>query len=401
LRVLTLSSLFPNRVQPVHGIFVYQRVAQLARRPGNEVHVIAPAPYFPRWLPTRRWKAEAQMPLEERIGGLNVYHPRYPLLPRISMPLHGLLLFLGIRRLAKRLHKQVRFDCIDAHFVYPDGFAAVLLGKMLRLPVVVSARGTDINLYPSFRLIRPMIRWTLRRASGAVAVSASLLNVMLGLGLEAKKGCVIGNGIDPQRFHPVDPLEARAHLGLPERAKIIVSVGALIPRKGFHFLIPSVAEIAPRFPGLRLYILGEGEFRAPLEKLLADYKLQGSVFLPGSKPNEDLRDWFSAADLSCLVSSREGWPNVIQESLACGTPVLATRLWGAPEIIVSDELGLLVAQGKDAISAGLEAALTKNWDRKFIAAHAGKRTWETVAREVEEFLVSRISDFSSVLPGQK
>ncbi|HXX56342.1 MAG TPA: glycosyltransferase, partial [Candidatus Nitrosotalea sp.] len=113
------------------------------------------------------------------------------------------------------------------------------------------------------------------------------------------------------------------------------------------------------------------------------------------------RDWFSAADLSCLVSSREGWPNVIQESLACGTPVLATRLWGAPEIIVSDELGLLVAQEKDAISAGLEAALKKNWDRKFIAAHAGKRTWETVAREVEEFLVSRISDFSSVSPGRK
>ena len=307
------------------------------------------------------------------------------------MPLHGLLIFLGTFRLARRLHKEVHFDCIDAHFIYPDCFAAILLGKLLRLPVIVSARGTDINLYPSFTLIRPMIRWTLRQAAGVVAVSESLRKVILDLGVPANRVRVIGNGIDPERFNPVDPREARANLGLPETGPIVVSVGGLIPRKGFHFLIPAIARIAPRFPGLRLYILGEGEYRSTLEALASECNVRDQVILAGSIPNQQLRFWLSAANVSCLVSSREGWPNVLQESLACGTPVVATRVWGAPEIIVSSELGLLVEQDVPAIATAIESALTKKWKREAIARHAAKRTWEVVAGEVEDFLSSCIT----------
>lgn len=391
MRVLTFTSLFPNREKPLLGIFIFQRMAHFAARPGNLVEVIAPVPYFPRWIRFSRWKKEGQIPEEEKIGNLTVHHPRYLLVPKISMPFHGLLMFLGTLLTARRLHREKKFDCIDAHFVYPDGFAALLLGRCLKIPVIISARGSDINFYPSFRLIRPVIRWTLARANGLVAVSASLRDVMLGLGAPADRIRVIGNGIDTSRFAPADAREARAQLKLPASGRIIVSVGALIPLKGFQFLIPAFAQMASGFSDARLFILGEGGYRSELEALIQKYKVQDRVTLQGSVPNEQLRFWFSAASVSCLVSSREGWANVLLESMACGTPVVATRVWGAPEVITSPEFGTLVQQNVDDISAALEAALSKDWNRSLIAEHAAKRTWQVVAAELEEFLSARIS----------
>jgi teichuronic acid biosynthesis glycosyltransferase TuaC len=386
VRILAYTSLFPNSQKPVQGIFIFQRLANLARRPGNEVRVLAPVPYFPKWLRLTKWQAEGQVLRQETFEDLTVCHPRYPLLPKISMPFQGLLMFLGSYLTARKMKREMQFECIDAHFVYPDGFAAVLLGKLLEVPVVVSARGTDINLYPTFKLIRPLIRWTLRHADGVIAVSVSLQSVMTKLGISADHIRVIGNGIDLSRFHPVDPAEARTRLGLPQIGQAIVSVGGLIPRKGFHLLIPAVAMIAPRFPELQLYILGEGEYRPKLEALARECGVTERVHFRGRVPNELLRFWFSAAEVSCLASSREGWANVLQESLACGTPVVATRVWGAPEIIVSPDLGLLVERDTHAIAATLEQALTKQWDRLAIARHASQRTWQIVANEVEDYL---------------
>jgi teichuronic acid biosynthesis glycosyltransferase TuaC len=394
LRVLTLTGLFPNSEKPLQGVFIFQRVAHLAKRVGNHVEVVSPVPYFPRWLPSTRWRKEGQIPSQEKIGNLTVHHPRYLLLPKISMPFHGLLMFLGCLRLAVRLHREMKFDCIDAHFVYPDGFCAVLLGRILKLPVIVSARGSDINLYPSFRLIRPLIRWTMRHSAGLVAVSAALRNVMLELGAHPDRTLVIGNGIDLVRFSPVAPAEARSHLGLPGSGGIILSVGALIPSKGFQYLIPAFAQLASRFPNHHLYILGEGHYRSRLLEIIRECNLESQVTLVGSVPNEQLRYWFSAAKVGCLVSSREGWPNVLQESMACGTPVLATRVWGSPEIVVSEELGLLVEQDVQKIAVALESAVTRDWDRKHISQEAAKRTWQVVAAEVEQFLSISVARWS-------
>jgi teichuronic acid biosynthesis glycosyltransferase TuaC len=390
LRILTFTGLYPNKVNPVQGIFIHQRVKHLARRSGNSVEVIAPVPYFPSWLPVPRWQQFSQIPNEEMIEGVRIHHPRYPFFPGISMPAHGTLMYLASLSLARRLHGEKQFGCIDAHFVYPDGFAAVHLGRKLRLPVVVSARGTDINLYSSFRLIRSMLRWTLTHAAGVIAVSTDLKNKMAALGIPETKIQVISNGVDTERFQPCDAKSARKQLGLPEEGFIVVSVGSLIESKGHHLLIGAVAELARSFPKLRLYILGDGVYRSRLDKLVREKKLQNSVFLSGTRPNEELNLWFSAADLSCLLSSREGWPNVVSEALACGTPVLATRTGGIPEIISSPELGMFVERNVQSIAVGLERALTKPWNREEIARHSRSRSWDTVAAEVEAFLESRI-----------
>jgi|SRR5580704_2732856 teichuronic acid biosynthesis glycosyltransferase TuaC len=399
MRILTFTSLFPNAVQPWHGIFVYQRVAHLARRPGNMVTVVAPVPYLPSWIPFRRWREAGDIPRREKFGDLDVYHPRYFLLPKISMPFHGQLIFEGSVPLVRQLHEQLKFDCIDAHYVYPDGFAALLLGRRLGIPVIVSARGTDITLFPSFRRIKPKIQWTLEHAAGAIGVCEALKNSMLELGSPAESTRAIGNGVDPARFAPVDRRAARRKLDISEDAEVAVVVGNLVPVKGHQLLIAAIARLVDRHPKIKLYIVGEGSLRANLEMQAVQEGLQERIVFVGRKPNEELKDWYSAADVSCLASSREGWANVLLESLACGTPVVATRVWGAPEVITSPELGILVEQTVESISEGLDAALRKEWNREALVRYAALRTWDVVAEEVEDFFGDRVGAGRRVTSG--
>ncbi len=400
MKILTFTSLFPNAIRPEFGVFVYQRVAAVARRSSNEVEVIAPVPYFPTWIPVERWRNFTKIPKSETVGSLSVAHPRYPLLPGV-MPLHGWLIFLGCLLESRRLHRKHNFDCIDAHYIYPDGFAAILLGKVLGIPVLLSARGTDINVFPKFRLIRPMIQWSLRRAAGVVAVSEALKKLMVELGAPPDKIKVIANGIDAGRFHAMPQAAARQALGIPQNAKVIMSVGALIPAKSHEMLIRAVALLRGGDAKPRLYIAGEGQLRESLTTLIKELHLEEQAFLVGRQPNERLNLWFSAAEISCLASLREGMPNVVLESLACGTPVVATRVGGAPEVLVSDELGLLVEPNTNAIAEGLERALRTQWDRDFIARETQARTWDVVAGEVEAYFADRCEVFHSETSGIK
>ena len=438
LRILTFASLFPNSADPDHGIFVYQRSAHLAKRPGNEVEVVAPIPYLPRWVKTRRWQTMASLPRQETIQTLTVHHPRYFLLPKISMPFHALSMFLGCLPGIRRINRRKKIDCIDAHFVYPDGLVAVLLGKLLRIPVIVSARGTDINVYPSFYLIRPMICWTLRRASALIAVSAALKTAIAALGTDENKIRVVSNGVDSERFQNSKQEEARRQLNLPLEGRLILSVGALIPSKGHQLLVRAFSRIAAELGDVRLCILGEGPYRSELQQLITKLCLNGmrngvcaatglggndvdrhdalrrfsiqlggeavrigqalgfvlekigQVQLLGKRHNEELPLWYNAADISCLASAREGWPNVVTESLACGTPVVATRVGGIPEILHSAELGLLTEQAEESLAGSLQQALARKWDRVEISRVTRERTWETVASELEQVFAEQI-----------
>jgi len=296
-------------------------------------------------------------------------------------------MFLGCIFSVLRLRKEIGFVCIDAHFVYPDGFAAVLLGKLLHVPVICSVRGTDITLYPSFALVRPQIRWAVKQATGIIAVSNSLKQSLVKLGIPAEKIRVIGNGVDLERFGPMDRAAARRELGLAENEPMLVSVASLQPHKGHQFLISALSEIRNQFPTLKLYILGEGPFRKKLERLITEENLERYVFLKGNRPNEELKLWYNSAEISCLVSSREGWPNVLLESIGCGTPVLATNVGGVPEVITSSELGMIVEQTTTSIKEGLEKALQRTWDRDALVRYAQKRTWDNVAEEMETYFL--------------
>lgn len=382
MKVLVFTSAYPNNIWPNHGVFVKERMSHLARLNGCKVKVIAPVPYFPPVKIGSRWLF-SQVSRREIIEGVEVYHPRYFMIPKVGMTLYGLMMFLSVFQIAKRVQKEFDFDVISAHTVYPDGFAGVLLGRFLKKPVVVSARGSDINLLTTFPLVRRLLRYTLCRADGVISVCQALKETMIGLETPGEKITVIPNGVDSDKFRPFPKEEARKRLDLPNK-RIILSVGELIPRKGFDLLVKALKILLDEHHEKDLYlvIVGEGKFRGELERLVASLHLSDHVRLAGVVPHRELYLWYNAADLFCLASNREGWPNVVMESLACGTPVVATDVWGVPEIIRSEKLGLLTKRNEREIAEKIAAALKKTWQSDEIVQYARGHSWDRVARAV-------------------
>lgn len=394
MNVLVFTSLYPNNVWPQHGVFVKERMTTFARIEGCSVKVVAPVPYFPPIKMSHRSRF-SQIMRREVIEGLEVYHPRYFMVPKVSMAFHGLLMFLSALPCVKKLQRDFAFDIIDAHYVYPDGLAAVLLGNFFRKPVVVSARGSDINLFAKFPLIRGFLQYTLNRTDRIVAVCQALKEAMIQLRIPEEKITVIPNGVDIKKFHPFSKEEARRKLQLPLNKRILLSVGGLIPRKGFDLLIKALKLLFEEWHERDLYlvIVGEGSSRRALEQLIDALGLREHVYLAGAIPHQELYFWYSAADLFCLASSREGWPNVVLEALASGTPVVATDIWGIPEIICSDTLGILTKRSERDLAAGIAVALQKSWRSEAIVQYAREQTWERVASSV-------LDTFQTVLAAQ-
>jgi glycosyltransferase involved in cell wall biosynthesis len=377
LRVLIYTSLFPNSVHPLRGNFIMERIRHL--QPLADLSVVAPVPYFPLLNIHSRWQEFSKIPRSENIDGLELTHPRYIVLPKTGMLTHGFSMFLGsIRQVASKLRHET-FDLIDAHYVYPDGFAAMMLGSYLRKPVVVSARGSDINVFPKFHTIRPLIRQVLIRADAVIAVSTSLKETMVGLGCPANKIAVIGNGVDSAKFRPSPKAEMRRFLQLPDDRPILLSVGKLTENKGFHVLIDAVAQLRLRRPDVLLVIVGEGPYRSKLELQIQRLGVAHNVRLVGEKAHEDLSAWYCAADLFCLASRSEGCPNVVMEAMACGRPIVATRSAAGS---VPPSFGIVVERTHDDFQRNLDEALSRNWDQQAIVAYARSCGWDKVAHLV-------------------
>jgi glycosyltransferase involved in cell wall biosynthesis len=389
MNILVFTSLWPNSEQPNLGIFVKNRIAALAQLDGVKIRVVAPVPYFPRQLQTSfvpaHWRRTALISDREIVAGIETFHPRHLVTPKIGMTFYSSWMARGAGELIQRLDGEQPIDLIDAHYVYPDGHAAVLLGERLKVPVFITARGTDINLFSRMPLIRPMVRGALIRAKGVIAVSHALKERILELGIEPEIVAVIPNGIDRSIFHPGNKAEARDRLKLDAESKIVITVGALVPLKGIDRLIDAVALMDNR--QVKLYIIGEGPERASLESRINTHHLSDRIFLVGSQPQSELAHWYSAADLFCLASNREGCPNVVIEAMACGTPVVASDVGGVRELVAKPAYGRIVAlQTPERFADEIEIALRSNWDRDEIAAYGGANSWNDVAREVREFM---------------
>lgn len=385
MHILTLTSLFPNPVQPLHGIFVRNRMENFTRTYGHEWSVVAPVIYYPKLpFPTvREYDIQARVPGREERPGYSVEHPRYLVTPKVGMRFYGNWLLRGARATVRRIHARRRIDVIDGHYVYPDGVAAVELGRELGVPVILSARGTDLNLFPRFPAVRKRIAATLSACDHLICVCTDLKNVALELGIRPEKVSVIGNGVDIERFRRMDRAAARASLGLGEVRTLILAVGHMTERKGFHVLVEALSRMRAR-EGVSLAVAGDGPQMGELRALAARLGVEGRVIFPGAVRNEDLPAWYSAADIFTLASSREGWPNVVCEAQAVGLPVVATSVWGIPEIVSSAELGILVKErSPEAFASALDRALEQAWDRDAIMAKGRSRTWENVSQALQ------------------
>ena len=298
------------------------------------------------------------------------------------MTLAPLTMYASLRRFVRRMIRDgYDFDLIDAHYFYPDGVAAMMLGKYLSKPVVITARGTDLNLIPSYALPRRQIIWAAQHAQGMITVCQALKDILVGMGVPDSKVRTLRNGVDLERFHPTDRDQCRAELNVSGR--VLLSVGHLISRKGHDLVIRAM----PSLPEFSLLVAGDGPERHRLEALAAELGVAGRVRFLGSVAPADMTRLYNAGDALILASSREGWANVLLEAMACGTPVVASNVWGTPEVVAAPAAGRLMHErSPEGVAQGVRALFDSLPDRTDTRAYAEDFGWDPTTRgQIELF----------------
>lgn len=393
MKILTFTTLFPNNIYPNHAIFVNERIKHMKKE--MDIRVIAPVPYFPPINISKKWYSYSQVtPFERTENGTQVHHPRYYTIPKFFMSLYGHFLYYCSISYLMTTKRFYDFQLIDAHYAYPDGYAAVRLGKYFKVPVTVTVRGTDINLFPSFPRIKKRIIYTLTHATKIISVSQALKDKIVELGIPESKVEVIRNGVDATNFHSISEKKNILNNTFypPTNKKIILSVGNIIETKGFQILIKALRKI--KSDSLRevpfLIIVGDGPYRKTLEELIATLNLENDVYFTGSISHSEMVDWYNLCDLFCLASYREGIPNVILEAFACGKPVVASSVGGIPEII-TDDCGLLAHKlSADIFTEKITYALDKEWDHNKIISHSRTFNWDNTTKKISTLFKSII-----------
>jgi len=383
MKVLVMAWGFPNARRPVHGMFTLERTKALARL--CEIRVVAPVKWFPfghRLSPGTR----ARVPRHEVQAGLDVYHPKYFAIPYVLRFLDGFLYFLSVVRAVRKIRREFPFELIDAHFAFPDGFAAVLLGKLFNTPVVVTLHG-GIGFHARYAIRRQLLRYSLRHADRIVSVSDSTKAQAVALGIRSDKIALANNGIDASVFHPHPTAQARTELGLPQDRRVVISVGHLREGKGFDAVIELFPQLLARFPDLLFVVVGGatygGRYMLKLERLVEAMKLHDHVRLAGTQLHDRVPLWLSAADVFCLMTRAEAWATVFLEAMACGIPVVTTRVGGNAEVVASDDVGILVpGNDPEGMVRAIAEALDRRWDREKIRRYALQHTWDRVAERV-------------------
>lgn len=315
-----------------------------------------------------------------------VRYPRYPLLPKIGMTAAPWLMAAALYPHVAALRRRFDFDVIDSYYMYPDGVAAGLLARAFDRPFLMSALGSDVSLIPRYHLPRRMILDTVERAAAVTTVCGALRDELLLLGAAPDRITVVEHGVDLDLFSPpVDRVRLRQDLGL--EGPTVLSVGHLIERKGHDLAIRAVAAL----PGVTLMIAGDGPCETSLQSLASELGVAERVRFLGHVDQHSLPAFYGAADVVLNSADREGIANVLLEALACGTPLVATPVWGSPEVVKVPEAGLLSAdRSVDAISGALAQLLGRLPDRAATRAYALRYDWRETGRQHRALLAAAL-----------
>lgn len=371
LRILTLSTLFPDRTRPNFGVFVERQTRELAGRNEAEVTVVSPLG-VPPWPLSRleRYAPLAALPRDERWRDMTVYRPRFPLLPMVGARFHVPLMTRAVLPLVRRLHTHAPFDVIDASFFYPDGPVAANLARALGIPFSVKARGADIHYWGKRAETRAAVLRAGQKAGGLLAVSAAMKRSMVALGMAEEKIQVHYTGVDCDRFQPQDRAAAKAARGLS--GPVVLCVGALIPRKGQELLIRALFDL----PNVTLLLAGDGPERTSYERLAASLGVSERLGILGAVPHRDLPRLLAAADVMALPSASEGLANAWVESLSCGTPIVISDVGGARELLTDEQAGRIVERDPVAIAKAIRELVANPPSTDQVRLAAQRFTWE-------------------------
>jgi len=371
LRVLTLSTLFPDATRRNFGVFVERQTLGLAAHPDVELRVVVPIglPPFPLALRGRHAQLAA-LPPGEQWKGVDVYRPRFRALPGTAGRFHAAFLSRALIPLLTDIRRDFAFDVIDASFFFPDGPAAITLGERFGVPVSIKARGSDVHHWGMAAATAGQVRAAGKAADGLLAVSEAMKRDMVAMGMPADRIRVHRTGVDLGQFAPRDRGQAKAALGV--KGPLVVSTGALIERKGHDIVIDAIASL----PNVNLLIAGEGNYRGALETKIAALGLTDRVRLLGAVPHGEMAALLGAADAMALASANEGLANAWVEALACGVPVVIPDVGGAGEVVTERAYGRIVGRSPAGFASGIAAVLSDRTPPATVRAGAERFTWE-------------------------
>ncbi|HEX8301505.1 glycosyltransferase [Sphingomonas sp.] len=388
LRVLVLSTLFPDLYRPNFGIFVERQTLSLAKRADVQVRVAAPrgVPPWPLSL-LSRYRKLATLPSRENWKGLEVHRPAFLNIPASGGRFHARALTRALTPMLESIHRDFPFDMIAAEFFFPDGVAAVELGRRLGVPVSIKARGSDVHRWGRNPVTGPQVLAAGRTADGMIAVSEGMRDDMIALGMPGERIEAVVTGVDLERFAPRDRTEAKASLGIA--GPLVLSVGALIPLKGHDIVLRAIAAM----PGVTLCIAGEGPDRKRLADLIDKLGIADRVRLLGNVPPAEVASYLAAADAMALASEREGLANAWLEALASGTPIVIPDVGGARQVVRSDVAGRIVARTPEAFAAALRELLANPGRAGAVRATVEPFTWEANSARLHDYFEHLVSAY--------
>nr|WP_319491252.1 glycosyltransferase [uncultured Desulfobacter sp.] len=362
---------------------MFQRILALSKY--VDLRVCSPAPWFPLFAPKKTI-------VHENLKGLDISRPRFFYTPKIFKNNDAKYYARGLLPWVKNLSREWQPDILDAHFVWPDGVGVSLIAKALDIPYVITLRGKlfECMKEPSQR---KQCAEALKKASAVISVSSDLAETAIKLGADPAKVVVIPNGVDTDNFYIKDKMACRKYLGLPEDKKILVTVGHLGHRKGHHEVIRALADLPE---DVCLVLVGGPAQGGTHKTIMAEAQKSGvekRVLLAGPKPYDQVARYFSAADASVLASYREGCPNAVLESLASGTPVIATDVGAVRDILPVPGAGYIVPRKQVALlKAGIEKTLSTKWDPESVLKESKVRSWKQVAFKVHHAFKELVSE---------
>ena len=387
MTVLVFTNLFPNKQKPHHGLFIKKRIS-FYKKIGFDPVVMVPIAWFPFYkrYNFHFWGFKRETDFE----GIKVIYFKYIHIPKIGMlfqPFSILLSTLVVFLFFKE-RKKIKF--IDCHYLYPDGVAVYLLTKFYKLPYLLSARGSDVNVILRSPIPRKMILKSFSDSFKIIAVSQNLKDIILEYYSENKKISVIPNGVDPESFYLIP------HIGQNRKKnnfKRLLMVGNLIEQKGQHLLIEALERARDFNYSLVAYFIGTGEL-APL--IRSNFRIGNKIRLKliGPVPNHFLVNYYNKMDLLCLLSESEGNPNVILEALACGLPVLATDVGDLRGLINGNNGHIIEKREINNIIDGLKFCLNKQWDREKISKCVEPFRWEETTEKIKTIFTDLIHDYN-------
>ena len=387
-RIALVSPFWPSHDAPHAGKPIYETALRLQEY--AQVEVFCPVPNYPRlrWLQPARHvyhRPDSRHTLE----GMRAQYLEYSTLPWLGRQFNGLLTESALGPALRAW----RPDLILAYWLYPTAWAAVRVGRRLRVPVVVGSRGSDLHRIPDV-LARRMTSRAMQDADAVLTVTEDLRRTAIGLGADPELAHSIPNGCDARTYHPVDRLEARRALGLSEQGTLLLQVGQLLESKGVFDLWDAFVLLAIRISDLKLVLVGEGPAESSIRSRAANAGLAERLVMPGTRPAAEIALWMNAADVVCLASHGEGCPNVVIEALSCGRPVVGTNVGGIPELI-RDGCGMIApSRQPPAFADAVQRTLATTWNPEAIAA-GFRRTWADVARETFAVCTASLSSYEA------